>query len=407
MVSEVSADTQSALLLAASLGKRSAEGPLPLTLAEYRELVEALFAEGVRPRDLLGPDASAIASALVLRFPEKFRQRITGDRIGRLLDRGGKLALALSRWTSAGIWVASRADEHYPSRYKKKLGRSSPPIVFGVGPAALLDGGGLAVVGSRKPDESSEKYTMHVGKWAASAKIQIVSGAARGVDEGTMLSCITAGGTAIGVVAESLLTLSTRRNFREAILAGRLTLISSFDPDAGFTVPNAMARNRWIYALSDRALVVACSQGRGGTWAGAIEAIKHGEPVFVRIGNPERPGNEALLEHGALPAPDDLQKLWEVNLPSIPQTRKTQPEMLQLSPMPQQSDLYALVAPAILLILKVPMNAKQFAAQAGLTKSQADAWLKRLILEGRIEKIGTTYHLLAAETLRREQPSLF
>jgi hypothetical protein len=30
------------------------------------------------------------------------------------------------------------------------------------------------------------------------------------------------------------------------ILAGRLALISSFDPEAPFSVGNAMARNRWI-----------------------------------------------------------------------------------------------------------------------------------------------------------------
>ncbi|MGC8486301.1 MAG: DNA-processing protein DprA, partial [Candidatus Baltobacteraceae bacterium] len=299
----ISVDTQSALLLSASLGRRSKEGPSPLTAVEYRELVTGLFAEGLRPGDLLQPNAAASISALLLRFPEKLRQRVTRDRLARLLDRGGQLAFALTRWTSAGIWVASRADDNYPSRYKKKLGRSAPPVVYGVGPAALLERGGLAVVGTRKPDESSEQYTAHVGAWAASAGVQIVSGAARGVDERSMLSCVNAGGTALGIVAESLFKLSTRRDFRDAILSGNLTLISSFDPDAGFTVANAMGRNRWIYALADRALVVACSEGRGGTWAGAIEALKQGVSVFVRTGNPARPGNEALVARGAIPAP--------------------------------------------------------------------------------------------------------
>ncbi len=380
---------------------------MPLTTAEYRELVAALFAEGLRPGDLLHVNAGASISALLRRFPDKMRQRVTHDRLARLLDRGGQLAFALTRWTSAGIWVASRADDNYPSRYKKKLGRAAPPLVYGVGPAALLERGGLAVVGSRKPDESSEKYTAHVGTWAASAGVQIVSGAARGVDEGAMLSCVDAGGTALGVVAESLLKLSTRRDFRDAILSGNLTLISSFDPDAGFTVPNAMGRNRWIYALADRALVVACSEGRGGTWAGAIEALKQGVAVFVRTGNLARPGNEALVARGAIPAPADLAELWKFDMPAPRSSRPSVPSLLPLSPIPQDGDVYSFVAPMLLRLLLVPVNAKQFAAAAGITKSQADAWLARLVTEGRVEKINTTYRAVTEATQSSDQPTLF
>ena len=409
MISEarISVDTQSALLLSASLGKRTKDGPAPLTAVEYRELVAALFAEGLRPGDLLQVNAAASISALLSRFPERMRQRVTYDRLARLLDRGGQLAFALARWTSAGVWVASRADENYPSRYKKKLGRSAPPLVYGIGPAPLLERGGLAVVGSRKPDESSEKYTTFVGSWAASAGVQIVSGAARGVDEGSMISCVNAGGTALGIVADSLLKLSMRRDFREAILAENLTLISSFDPDAGFSVPNAMARNRWIYALADRALVVACSEGRGGTWAGAVEALKHGVSLYVRTGNPARPGNEALVVRGAMSAPADLDELWKSDT-SAPQPFRSSPNTsLPLSLIPQDGDAYVLVAPLLLHLLVVPMDAKQLAASAGLTKSQTDAWLRRLIAEGRVKKVKATYRAMTEAAPSTDQPTLF
>lgn len=400
MISEqaISADTQCALLLVAPLGKRNKDAPLSLTTSEYAEVVTALHAEGLRPSDLLKSDSANLIHALLARFPEKMRNKIPFERVARLLERGGQLALALSRWTAAGIWVASRADDTYPARYKRKLGRTAPPIVYGAGPTALLERGGLAVVGSRQPDEESERYTRYVGEWAASANIQVVSGAARGVDEGSMLACVDAGGTALGVVAESLMKLSTRREFREAILNGSLLLISSFDPDAGFSVPNAMARNRWIYALADRALVVACSEGRGGTWTGALEALRHGITVYVRTGNPARPGNEALVERGAIPAPADLSVLWTADAPVA------RLQSAPLSTMPNIEDVYGLVAPALLRLLQRPMSAKQFAAAAGLTKSQADVWLARLVVEGRIEKVKSSFQVSIGS---REQTALF
>src|SRR5450631_3529905 len=67
-------------------------------------------------------------------------------------------------------WTARRSGrvEDFPSsafprtdrsRRPCKLGRSGPPIVYGIGRAALLECGGLAVVGSRRPDSSSQEYT--------------------------------------------------------------------------------------------------------------------------------------------------------------------------------------------------------------------------------------------------------
>jgi predicted Rossmann fold nucleotide-binding protein DprA/Smf involved in DNA uptake len=305
----IGADTQAVLLLTASLGKRTGDVPKPLLPSEYSSLAEAMREASLRPADLLGNASAGAIEELLAEMPAGKRGRIAADRVVRLLERGGLLSLALTRWTGAGLWVVSRADAAYPSYYKRVLKNSAPPIVFGIGPQGLLERGGVAVVGSRKPEPSSAAYTEAAGRWAAASGMQVVSGAARGVDELAMLACADVGGTSLGVVAESLLQQSTRRQFRDPIIGGRLTLISSFDPEAPFSVGNAMARNRWIYALADRGLVVACSKESGGTWAGAIEALRRGFPVYARRGNPDRPGNEALIEHGARPIEDDFSLL--------------------------------------------------------------------------------------------------
>jgi predicted Rossmann fold nucleotide-binding protein DprA/Smf involved in DNA uptake len=224
--------------------------------------------------------------------------------------------------------------------------------------------------------------------------VQIVSGAARGVDETAMVTCAAEGGTALGVVGESLLRLSTRREFRTHIVENRLALISSYDPEAPFTVSNAMGRNRWIYALADRGLVVACSEGRGGTWTGAIEALRHGVPVFVKTGNPARPGNEALLRQGAQAAPDDLADLMA--LPAA--THDVSPA--------GEPDVYVVAAPFLLAALRQPSTAKELSAALQLTPGQVKAWLARLIDEGKAVKTGARFTVAPDAPERAKQISL-
>src|SRR5207244_13423175 len=67
-----------------------------------------------------------------------------------------------------------------------------------------------------------------------------------------------------------------------------------------------MGRNKYVYGLADWALVVIATADKGGTWAGAVEALKSGKTrVFVRVHEPVPEGNRKLLEKGALPFPDE------------------------------------------------------------------------------------------------------
>ena len=75
-----------------------------------------------------------------------------------------------------------------------------------------------------------------------------------------------------------------------------------------------MGRNKLIYGLSDFAIVVSSDFQTGGTWAGAVEALKAGWcPVFVRDGPDVPKGNRELLRLGAAPlAESELESI--VNL---------------------------------------------------------------------------------------------
>jgi predicted Rossmann fold nucleotide-binding protein DprA/Smf involved in DNA uptake len=118
-----------------------------------------------------------------------------------------------------------------------------------------------------------------------------------------MKAALDAGGTAVGVLADSLARLVTSPPVRRAIMERRLCLCTPYKPTAGFSVANAMGRNRLIYALSELTLVVSSDQGRGGTWEGAVEAIRGRlTDVVIWQGAGAGPGNAALIAMGGRPA---------------------------------------------------------------------------------------------------------
>ena len=92
-----------------------------------------------------------------------------------------------------------------------------------------------------------------------------------------------------------------------------LCFVSQVNPAAGFSVGNAMGRNRLIYALSDLTIVIATAAGSGGTWAGATENLKRRwAPLAVWVGPGAPEGNGQLVQKGALPfdrAPEDRTDL--------------------------------------------------------------------------------------------------
>ena len=158
------------------------------------------------------------------------------------------------------------------------------------------------MVGSRHVDDVLIDYTMAVGQLAARAGKTLVSGGAKGIDQAAMRGALEVGGRVCGVLADSLEKTTMNREHRNLLLEGQLTLISPYDPSAGFNVGNAMQRNKLIYALADASLVVSSDVGKGGTWAGAIEQLDklNFVPVYVRSTGEPSAGLDALRKKGAL-----------------------------------------------------------------------------------------------------------
>ena len=298
MNSELSPNAQAILLLTAPLlAGRSRPSVRPLPLGDYNNLVRHLRDSGMQPADLLGSEG--------LRELDDswagLKTRRTLEDVRQLLERGFLLAQALERWSARAIWVVTRPDGDYPDRLRKKMRGKAPPVLYGCGDRAALDGGGLAVVGSRKVNERLIEYTERVGRLAAESEVQIVSGGARGVDQAAMRGSLEAGGHAIGVLGNSLERAALNRGNREPLMDGRLVLVSSFDPAVRFRGWQAMERNKQIYALADAALVVNSDHGHGGTWGGATEQLEKFRyvPVYVRSKGEPCPALDELVGRDA------------------------------------------------------------------------------------------------------------
>ena len=298
-----SSQAQAMMLLTVSLGKSGNADERPLSAREWSRLAAWLKERGLEPSDLLKGDPKSTLAGWMDRS-------VPLSRLERLLDRGGALGLALERWRRAGIWVVARSEPEYPDRLKRRLRLGSPPIFFGCGNKALLDRGGLAVVGSRNASRDDLGFAENLGSAAARQGFSIVSGGARGVDERAMLGALGNDGTAIGVLADSLMRAGTSERFRKHLLAGDLVLVTPFNPEAGFNVGNAMSRNRCIYCLAETAIVISSTSDKGGTWNGALEDLKAAwVPLWVKRTGNESSGNPELVRRGGRWLPDDLASL--------------------------------------------------------------------------------------------------
>lgn len=152
--------------------------------------------------------------------------------------------MAVEIWTNKGLWVISRSDPDYPRALRTRLGRHAPPILYGVGERLLLERGGLAIVGSRDPDESGLDFARSVALACSRQGVPVISGGARGVDSTAMNAAIEVEGVVIGVLADSLAHAAVTRKYRTAIREGLLVFVSPFDPDARFTSSAALLTHR-------------------------------------------------------------------------------------------------------------------------------------------------------------------
>lgn len=418
---------QAVMLLTVSLGKSDLTNAKPLSNNEWSRFAIWLKDNDLEPASLLKGDLQTLLSSWI-------DGSVSVARLEQLMGRGAALGLALEKWQRSGLWILTRSDPEYPERLKQRLRSKSPAVLFGSGNKSLLNSGGIAVVGSRDASEEDLLFTEKLGKNAAKQGYSIVSGGARGVDQSAMLSALESEGTAVGVLADSLLKSVTSAKYRKRIMSNDLVLISPFNPEAGFNVGNAMSRNQYIYCLSDAAVVVSSTLNKGGTWNGALEDLKNKwVPLWVKRNSSERSGNPEIVKRGACWLSDDnlrsLKTLLNYSQPlageeaptgfpllasdkESPSASEPEGEVLGslstesetvenehiptpaadpprgVGPQLADEDFYRLFLERTDdITATAPMRREDITKCLGLKKSQVDEWLLRGIDEGKIKKI--------------------
>ena len=311
------------------------------------------------------------------------------------------LGVSLERWERAGLWALTRSDSSYPERLKKRLRHRAPAVLFGCGNGSLVGTPGIAVVGSRNAGDDDLRFAGSFGRSAAEQGYSVVSGAARGVDEHAMLASLRQEGTVIGVVGDGLLRSATSQKYREHLARGNLVLVSPFQPEARFRAWRAMERNKYIYCLADAAVVACSKPSQGGTWNGAIEALRaEWVPVWLRSSRTGTSGNAELANRGGRWLPDRMERLdvlfgadrvsdpsgvGESDTPGDGDARETVSGPADAETLTLYQEFIERVAG---LTANGGVSRQEIADQLELTKSQVGAWVQRGLEEGQLIKQG-------------------
>lgn len=285
------------LLLCCKLGDPDSR---PLTMAQFREL-------GVRVRaeedcaDALG-DVTQQELVSLGYNPEE------AQRIVTLLDRQLQLEQYLGQAERLGIYPITRVSDAYPRKisYHKRL--SCPPVLFAMGDVSLLERPCVGVVGSRRLYPENEAFAREAGRCAAREGLVLVSGGAVGADSAALEACLNEGGSCIAVLPGALSEQKPREN---------VLYLAENGYDLPFSAARALHRNHLIHMLGDKTLAAQCTYGKGGTWKGCTENLKHGWSDLYVFDDGSK-GSGALIEQGA----NGLSKLRSI--------RDLQPKIISL-----------------------------------------------------------------------------
>ncbi len=273
----ISPQTRALLLLTIDLG-----GEPPLDGAAYERLAGWLRRRGMQPADLLcDQDAAA-------RLAGRPAGTAETARIVALLGRGPLLAAALEGWQAASLWVVGRGDPDYPRRLKRRLRAAAPAVLFGCGDRALLNRGGVALLGGDDDAAEPAAYAAAFGTAAAASGLTTISGGSSVIEAAAIRAGLSRGGGAVAVLPDRLAGEARSDRLRRPATDGLLVFVSATLPDHEAATPSQRAAtDDCLYGLADAALLVGV--GRTGTrWAGAVVASERGwVPLWARRADPD------------------------------------------------------------------------------------------------------------------------
>ncbi len=287
-------DAFATMLLMSQISAEKEELVHPLSVGEYYRLKEKVAGTtGRRVGSLIGKDISAVRQMLDAEEEEAYRVCV-------LMSRVMQLSYAIERFVQQGIDICTLDEPEYPKRLIERLGEKAPPMLYSCGDRALSGRLSVALIGTGVLRSETRQAADSLLRATVEAGLTVVTGGRNGFDRMAEERLTALGGSFVEILAESLSEKALRPGVSEMIANGRALLISSFHPDARYTLSHALEANKCVYALSNAAIVLQCEKGKDGVWEGACSALRNRftERVYVWE-NPDLPGNMELIARGA------------------------------------------------------------------------------------------------------------
>lgn len=194
------------------------------------------------------------------------------EHILLLLSRQEQLDYYVNQGARWDCYPITRISKQYPVSLRNRLGNDCPGCLWAKGDSTLLERPAVALVGSRDLREENLRFAVEVGRQAARQGYVLISGNARGADRTAQESCLQHGGQVISIVADSLVNCKDTPG---------VLYLSEDGFDCGFSAVRALSRNRLIHSMGAITLVAQCGSGKGGTWTGTTQNLRHNwTPVF-------------------------------------------------------------------------------------------------------------------------------
>lgn len=207
------------------------------------------------------------------------------------------------------ITQINRNSKHFPNKIKNLAYRMTN-CLYALGNTSLLDKPAIGVVGSRdlaysKDCQLDVDNTKIVAKKIVEANQIIVSGGAIGADSITTTAVLEMGGSAIIYLPLGITAFMDKDDsgiYKTALKEGRLLIYSLKEnttvSKSEFT-KLAFQRNAYIYSQSSATIIIRCTDGKGGTFGGAKEALTRKYCQVIVLENQTGTGVESLELLGA------------------------------------------------------------------------------------------------------------
>lgn len=197
---------------------------------------------------------------------------------------------------SRGVTLITPFEDSYP-RLLRHI--PQPPwVLYAMGRTELLEGPGVAIVGTRGPTAYGRRTALDLSKALAARGLTIISGMARGIDAYAHEGALRETGSTVAVLGTPVDVVYPPQNRGlYAELKSYGLILSEVPPGTPFHPGHFPLRNRIIAGLSVGTLVIEAAE-RSGSLITATQALEMSREVFAvpgPISSPKSAGTNRLI----------------------------------------------------------------------------------------------------------------